>query len=654
MKKPFILFILLTLTGIINATNISVSNLTLSARNTTDHYCAVQFNIAWDSSWRTSSAPNNWDAAWVFVKYRVGSGTWQHAWLNNTGHTAPAGSSVDIGLLDHGTAFNAATNPGIGAFIYRSADGKGAFSKIGIQLRWNYGANGVADGDIVQIQAFAIEMVYVPKGAFALGSGGSETSAFYNYPTSTNTYPISTEAAITVGTTTDNLYYASSTYGGDRSGPIPAAFPKGYNSFYCMKYEISQQGYVDFLNALTYTQQAGRTAIVPNSTEGTYINGSGNNRNKIKISTSGVASSTPAKYVTDYPYVACNFLNWTDVAAYLDWSGLRPMTELEFEKACRGTGTPVANEYAWGTSTTSIATGISNGGDVNETADASGTNVFYNSDGTLGPLRVGAFARTSTTREQAGASFYGIMEMSGNVWERPVTVGNPQGRSFTGTCGDGGLNSSGDANASNWPESDGTGVGLRGGDWYNGSGSWPLSTRYNASYSFNDRYSNCGGRGVRGVFSPVIGQTYGGGIIFYIDGTGSHGLIASATDQSTGAIWGCYGTAIGTSTTIGSGQSNTTAIVNGCSTSGIPARICNDLVLNGYEDWFFPSKDELNLMQINLQRNGLGGFATNLYFSSSEYEGYETGIVWGQYFGGGVQDYLGKYATGYVRAVRAF
>jgi hypothetical protein len=147
-----------------------------------------------------------------------------------------------------------------------------------------------------------------------------------------------------------------------------------------------------------------------------------------------------------------------------------------------------------------------------------------------------------------------------------------------------------------------------------------------------------------------IGQSYQGGIIFNIDDTGQHGLIAATSDQS-GGPWGCYGTIIGgTSTAIGSGQANTAAIVNGCSTAGIAARICDDLVLNGYSDWFLPSKDELN--QLYLQKSVVGGFIYGDYWSSSE---YSAGSAWFKNFNDyGHQDYESKVNINYVRAVRAF
>ena len=163
--------------------------------------------------------------------------------------------------------------------------------------------------------------------------------------------------------------------------------------------------------------------------------------------------------------------------------------------------------------------------------------------------------------------------------------------------------------------------------------------------------------------TDFIGLNYAGGIIFYILGDGT-GLVAAPTDQSTAAEWGCIYTSIGgTSAAVGTGQANTTAIVNGCPTAGIAARLCDDLVYGGYDDWFLPSKDELNLMWENLadsdgnnsnsgpsDPNNIGGFEVTFYWSSSEFNDFN---AWGQYFSDGNQLNLNKNFDR-VRAIRAF
>ncbi|MBK8552271.1 MAG: SUMF1/EgtB/PvdO family nonheme iron enzyme [Ignavibacteria bacterium] len=476
--------------------NISVSNFSLTSQNVTGHYSMIKFDISWENSWRVASPLNNWDAAWVFVKYRIGSGEWQHTWLNNTGHINPSGSTITTGLLDPALPFNPTTNPGLGAFIYRDANGTGTFSKSGIQLRWNYGDNGVPDNAIIDIRVYAIEQVYVPQGPFDLGSGGTEDGAFYKYPTRANTYQITSEDAIIVGNAAGNLFYTGGSDIGDELGPIPSAFPKGYNAFYCMKYEISQQGYVDFLNSLTQSQANNRK-----------YDALGNNRY-------AVTGTTAGNYTTTNPFVAMLNLSWADHAAYLDWSGLRPMTELEFEKSCRGTQTAVVNEYAWGTS--EIANSpytLSNMGENNENiatnySTTAGNSAYSSTTFNVninGPVRAGIFAGNglNTGRVTSGATYYGIMEMTGNLWERPITAGNPTGRSFTGKNGNGLLDADGNADVLSWPpNASAVGIGFRGGN-FGLTPPWGLqvSDRHHASrvINGNSRGSVYGGRGVRSV-----------------------------------------------------------------------------------------------------------------------------------------------------------
>ena len=493
------------------ANNIQVTSPTLTGNTGTS--ALVQFNLNWENSWRGGGV-NNWDAAWVFVKYRTIGGIWQHVLLNNTGHTAPAGSIIDLGLLTPGgTPWNATTNPTIGVFVRRSADGNGTFSLTGVQLRWDYAAQGLAYNDITQVQVFAIEMVHVLQGAFTAGSGGSEANAF------TLTTINTANPTVTPGGT-GSLGGLAGGYPTGQTAPTNTSWPNGFNAFYCMKYEMSQQGYVDFLNTLTYTQQMTRTVAPPNSTAGTGALSSGNSyRNGIDIQTPGVASSVPAVYacnlndngvygdLTDGKDIACNLLGWGDLSAYMDWSGLRPMTELEFEKACRGTSPPLANEFPWGTTGsggsnyTQSNVGASNEGIVTNYNTTVGNATWYDPTSIiLYPFRVGIFAAhgSNSGRVTAGASYYGIMELAGNLLERTVTIGHLDGRVFTGLHGNGSLATDGSPNVNAWPDPAAvSGAGLRGGSYQSPLASLRVSDRSSALSFDGGHYGFFGGRGVR-------------------------------------------------------------------------------------------------------------------------------------------------------------
>ena len=166
-----------------------------------------------------------------------------------------------------------------------------------------------------------------------------------------------------------------------------------------------------------------------------------------------------------------------------------------------------------------------------------------------------------------------------------------------------------------------------------------------------------------------VGDFAQGGIVFWVDETGQHGLVAAKKDQSTGVRWyaGTYGNTQAKGDGPFSGEANTSIIIAaqvaiGDDGSTYAARICNELqVTEGgktYGDWYLPSKEELNLMYQNKATidatagvNGGSGFASAYYWSSTEGSNYG---AWAQYFGSGYQDNYGKDVTFRVRAVRAF
>ena len=142
-----------------------------------------------------------------------------------------------------------------------------------------------------------------------------------------------------------------------------------------------------------------------------------------------------------------------------------------------------------------------------------------------------------------------------------------------------------------------------------------------------------------------------GGLVFSIDAEGLHGLEAAPEDQTEGTSWGCYSTLLpgAYDTQVNAGPQNTGNTVAGCADAGHAAKLANNYWLNGYNDWYLPSKDELNLMY--QQREQLGSFADEVYWSSSQLSRF---LAWSQYFADGTQDAARKYLPQRVRAIRSF
>lgn len=120
----------------------------------------------------------------------------------------------------------------------------------------------------------------------------------------------------------------------------------------------------------------------------------------------------------------------------------------------------------------------------------------------------------------------------------------------------------------------------------------------------------------RAQYEP--GEFINGGYVFFIDETGEHGLVCAPSDLQLASVWGnCSpGGAAGKAT--GTGKANTEDIISGCPETSTAASLCHDLELDGYNDWFLPSVNELQLMYRNLHEKGLGGFKETYYWSSTQ------------------------------------
>jgi len=536
-------------------------------------YAHELFNREQDQKWegKPPLKLENWDAAWVFVKFRAPGGAWQHATLSPLAadHGKPAGAALDVGLDDNLASDGASAKRGLGVFVYRAGIGYGPNAWKDLSLRWLHGADGVSDPAAAEIRVFGIKMVYVPKGAFWAGDGAVQDpgAKFLPDPTgpgvgehwplrgggawrtwdicaqfqagdTSDPLRIESEDALTLGgTRVSNLGNHNShglQLGEDFSSwvtqQLPARFPKGVAAFYCMRTELTEGQYVEFLNTLTYEQQKAHTKPPPDSPAGMkclcYAGRMKPCRNSIQIAVPGIQQveelvtrsdgviatvsrpDTPAVYRTDAPHAACNHVVPKDVIAYAGWAGLRPMTELEFEKACRGPVKPLPDEYAWGSKNVANDQepaawyAVRNIGEPDEsvvTVRGEGqcnavwwgtlgrpTNSVAGQDGGIesaatnlqvelaldedvgrmqrpaikeaqsgdellgqettetnqtveffGPLRAEVFAGPHSDRTASGASYWGILEMSGNLWEQTITVGSKAGRRFEGTHGNG-------------------------------------------------------------------------------------------------------------------------------------------------------------------------------------------------------------------------
>jgi len=303
------------------------------------------------------------------------------------------------------------------------------------------------------------------------------------------------------------------------SGTLQANYPTGFNSFYVMKYEISQEQWVRFLNKLEYNQQKMRTIgdKLDGLTVGKYVyggtSGSASCRNGIAVGSrdNGAVvfvnnlnndANNEFAQADDGQTIACNYLSPADMLAYADWCGLRPLSEMEYEKMARPPypDIPILREWAGGAPdklVKPLAGSIAEARTAEEKINANnGKRVNVNAGGTLdGPVRVGCTAGGAQSRTEAGASFWGCLDLSGNLSEIYYACNNGLGRNFHDILtahGDGALiaNSSlatagnTDMTTSYWPQTAGAFI-LRGGDFKSADQRLAISDRSRYGYFSN-------------------------------------------------------------------------------------------------------------------------------------------------------------------------
>jgi uncharacterized protein (TIGR02145 family) len=382
----------------VNANNMLVQNVTTTGNDPTNQTIQVQFDISWDNSWRDSI---NWDAAWVFMKYKDSGGLWRHVQMAATGHVAGTGTACTI----------LPVSDKVGAFVFRSGIGAGTFASAGMQIQWDYGENGLSDVTGLEVRVFAIEMVYVPQGGFNVAKqfqsfDGFSADIAFTAPGSN--FPVIDQRLSPTLTYNDGTQIQLRIKGDagldiNNNGTVDnTTYPTGFGAFYAYKYELTEQQYADFLNTLTSEQ-----------------------RNTLGVSGSGITLNA-GQYFSAQPNLACANMTGSRVLAYADWSGCRPMTLLELNKASYGPEQPIPRQSwgqypAWG-----------------------GTPDPQISDS---PAQAGYLANATSTRNSAGASYYGLMELTGSTWE-PVVRMSQAG--FTGQHGNGVLLWAGLANVAGW------------------------------------------------------------------------------------------------------------------------------------------------------------------------------------------------------------
>ncbi len=501
----------------IYSSTLKANNLVITNVSANQAASTISFTISWDNSWNIAGtgAPNNWDAVWIFIKYKDCNDPitvpFTAAILDPTAasRTIPATlepmSTVNLNGANNLSGLNNVEQSAViagdldyndGIMLRRSTIGSGTIAPAVVTLTVPALPPSPA---LLNVVVVGIEMVYVPQEDFLAGDGNGASTAIsshMNAAVANTSGPMTITNAFETGAST---FYLNNP-GVTTIAGVPAAWPKGQCGFYMMKHEITQGLYTQFLNTLSNAQYPSRN-----------IGNFNTNRNRVQIA----APVDPlAPFSTDRPGRSQNFLSWADYTAFIDWACLRPPTETEFEKAARGAQINNLGEYAWGNTNISDATNISaaeGGTEVIFVGNCNYNNTaFVGGDAGAGPFRGGILACAGCDRESAGSSYYGIMELSGNVKEFVVALhATPATNVYTREWGNGAVDLvTADHDVATWPAFNAVVAnasinnifGLKGGSWQDAFAFQQISNRqniYTTAILAATRASSAGGRGVR-------------------------------------------------------------------------------------------------------------------------------------------------------------
>jgi len=324
--------------GAAGADTPQVSNVTVVPRD--GQTAQVRFDLTWPDAVRPGT---HHVALWVFFKAGdQGSAQWRHVRLaaSNGAVVNPKGFGQS-----GGTALEFVVPDGsVGMFLRRTQDCRGTLIASNVTAVISVDTPTTDNQQpTTELRVFALEMAYVPEGPFEVGSSqrglmnrlfayaGKDVSRterhfqtdYSDFADNTPPYRITGPGAIPTGRQQGRLWAQG--LAPEDGGEIPASFPNGFAAFYCMKDVLSQGQYAAFLNTLTDAQAGKRY----------YPDGHGPD-----IKRSGTPSNYT--YTASSPAEPCRYVSWADGAAFAAWAGLRPMTELEYEKAA-GAGSDFRN-----------------------------------------------------------------------------------------------------------------------------------------------------------------------------------------------------------------------------------------------------------------------------------------------------------------------